>query len=302
MTGFALRLHGHVHLMQAEPENSMAQKTRWRCSMRPRNRNSCARSEPMVVVLEFYPELLVVHPQIAVAAARHGLRRDLHDLLRHDANVRFAAAVIAEAIEAEAIVQITQENDVMLEHDVRAPAAAASATATPATAATTAAAAKTTAAAAAAVSAQTAAAAATAEAGMASATAAMARAGSMGRPRPGACALSAAMCGPCSLAGTMAFAHIRAAAARPVARLGTGPIAAGTDSIAGFVAGVDHLLTATAAKIALTSAIAGLPMIDPRLPSITAPGDRMRGPIPRRRDVDVVAAAAPVDVAAPITS
>src|SRR6516162_4996589 len=44
MSGFALRL-----------------KTRWRCSMRPRNRNSCARGEPMVVVLEYHPELLIVH-------------------------------------------------------------------------------------------------------------------------------------------------------------------------------------------------------------------------------------------------
>jgi len=136
---------------------------------------------------------------------------------------------------------------------------------------------------------------------MTSATAAMARNGAaMRRSRLGACALTATMCAFGTLTGTMAFAHIRAAAARPVAGLGAGPITAGTDSIAGFVAGLDHLLTATA-KIALTTAIAGLPMIDPRLPPITA-GDRMRGPIPRRRDVDVVAAAAPVDVAAPIAS
>jgi len=255
----------------------------------------------MVVVLEFYPELLVVHPQITVAAARHGFRCDPNDFLRHDPDVRFAAAVIAEAIEAEAIVQITQENDVMLDHDVGAP------TATPATttpAATTMAAAGANAAtAAAAARAQTAAAPA-AEVGMPSATAAMARSGAaMRRPRFGAWPLTATMCAFGTLTGTMAFANIRAPAAGPVARLGAGPVAAGTDSIAGFVAGVDHLLTAAAAKIALTSAIAGLPMVDPRLPPITAAsGNGMRGPIPRRRDVDVVAAAAPVDVAAPIAS
>src|SRR5262249_49048086 len=99
--------------------------------MRPRHRNSCARGEPMVVILEFHPELLVVHPQIAVAAARHDVRRDLHDLLRNDSDVGFAAAVIAEAIEAKTIVQITEKNDVMLEQDVGAPTPAAAPAATP---------------------------------------------------------------------------------------------------------------------------------------------------------------------------
>src|SRR5262249_23263588 len=264
--------------------------------MRPRHRNSCARGEPMIVILESYPELLVVHPQIAVSAARHDVRRDLHDLLRHDADVGLAAAVIAKAIEAKTIVQIAEKNDVMLEPDVGAPTPAA------APAAATAAAGAHAATAAAAACAQATAAAAAAEASMTSATAAMARSGAaMRRSRLGACALTATMCAFGTLTGTMAFAHIRAAAARPVAGLGAGPITAGTDSIAGFVAGLGHLLTATA-NIALTSGMAGLPMIDPRWPPITAAGDRMRGPIPRRRDVDVVAAAAPVDVAAPIAS
>src|SRR5262249_48646360 len=210
------------------------QKTRWRCSMRPRHRNSCARGEPMIVILESYPELLVVHPQIAVSAARHDVRRDLHDLLRHDADVGLAAAVIAKAIEAKTIVQIAEKNDVMLEPDAGAPTPAA----TPAAA--TAAAGAHAATPAAAACAQATAAAAAAEAGMTSATAAMARRGAaMRRSRLGACALTATMCAFGTLTGTMAFAHIRAAAARPVAGLGAGPINAGTDSIAGFVAGLD---------------------------------------------------------------
>jgi hypothetical protein len=61
------------------------------------------------------------------------------------------------------------------------------------------------------------------------------------------------------------------------------------------------LVAAAAAEIPLTS-ISGsrLAMVDPRLPSVAAAGDRMRGTIPGRGDVDVVAAAAPIDVAAPI--
>src|SRR5215831_6515301 len=43
-------------------------------------------------------------------------------------------------------------------------------------------------------------------------------------------------------------------------------------------------------------------MVDARLPSVAAAGDRMRRSIPRWGDVDVVAAAAPIDVAAPIAS
>ena len=133
----------------------------------------------MIVILESYPELLVVHPQIAVSAARHDVRRDLHDLLRHDADVGLAAAVIAKAIEAKTIVQIAEKNDVMLEPDVGAPTPAAAPAAT----------------AAAAACAQAAAAAAAAEAGMTSATAAMARSGAaMRRSRLGACALTATMC------------------------------------------------------------------------------------------------------------
>src|SRR5262249_35916615 len=229
-------------------------------------------------------------------------RRDLHDLLRHDADVGLAAAVIAKAIEAKTIVQIAEKNDVMLEPDVGAPTPAAAPAATPTTAAAAAGAHATTAAAAACAQATAATPATAADVCMPAAPGAIARSSAaMRRPRFGTCALPAAMRSSGTLTGTMAFADIGASAAG----FGAGPSArpiADTGSIAGLVARPEHLLTATAAKIALTSTIAGLPMIDPRLPPITAAGNGMRGPIPRRRDVDVVAAAAPVDVAAPIAS
>ena len=116
-----------------------------------------------------------------------------------------------------------------------------------------------------------------------------------------------------SLVGTIALTDIGSpaaglgAGARPVAGpiTGTRSVArfvTSTRSVAGLGAGVEHLLAATAAKIALTAISGGLTMIDSRLPFIAAAGDRMGRAIARRSDVDVVAAATPVNVAAPITS
>src|SRR5690349_4519621 len=107
-----------------------------------------------------------------------------------------------------------------------------------------------------------------------------------------------------SLVGTIASNVVSAAAgfgagAGPVARFITG-----ARSVAGLAAGIENLLTAVAAEVALTASIAGLAMVDAGLPfvAVAAAGDRMRGSIPRRVDVDVVATPAPVDVAAPIPS
>jgi hypothetical protein len=95
-------------------------------------RNLCSRSEPVRVALERHTELVVVHTQIAVAAARDRFRHDLLHLLGHDADIGLVAAVVAEAIEAEAVVEVAEQRDVVLEHDV-GPASATAATATAAT-------------------------------------------------------------------------------------------------------------------------------------------------------------------------
>jgi len=117
------------------------------------------RRVPLIVTLEFQTELVVVHSQVAVASSRHRLWRYLRNLLGNDANIGRVAAVIAEAVQAKPIVEITDQNDVVLEPDVRTTSAAAT---TAATTAATAAAAGHSATAAAAASAQAAASTATA--------------------------------------------------------------------------------------------------------------------------------------------
>src|SRR5262249_54331529 len=71
-------------------------------------------------------------PQIAVTAAHDCPGRDSLHFLRHDADVGPVTAVVGEAIEAEAIVETTEQVDVVLEPDIgpasAAPAPAAAAT------------------------------------------------------------------------------------------------------------------------------------------------------------------------------
>src|ERR1700722_19396120 len=81
-------------------------------------RNLFSRSEPVRVAFERHAELVVVHTQIAVAIARDRFRYDLLHLLGHDADIGLVAAVVAEAIEAQAVVETAEQRDVVLEHDV----------------------------------------------------------------------------------------------------------------------------------------------------------------------------------------
>src|SRR5439155_8965489 len=104
-------------------------------------RDFCARGEPLVVALELQSEPVIEDLQVAVAAAGDRLRHDRQNFLRHDTDVGLVAAVVAEAIEAEAVVEMAKQRDVVLEHHVGSPAtAAASAATATADAATTAAA------------------------------------------------------------------------------------------------------------------------------------------------------------------
>ena len=114
-------------------------------------RDLASRCEPLIVRLKLHADLLVVDPQIAIAPARHGIRHDRLHFLRHHADIGLLAAIVSEAIEAEAVVEMAEQLDAMLELDIRAPAttAAAAATAATTTETTTAAAAESTTAAAA---------------------------------------------------------------------------------------------------------------------------------------------------------
>jgi len=108
----------------------------------------------LFVGLEPDAKPVIEDAQSAIPVAYDGLRHHGLDFLRHHADIGTVAAVIAEAIVAEPIRQMTEQNDIVFDRDIRPPAAAAATTATPAataaaeaTATTTAAAAQATAAA-----------------------------------------------------------------------------------------------------------------------------------------------------------
>src|SRR5215211_1702381 len=80
-----------------------------------------ARRGPLVVALKLHPELVVQDAQIAVVAAQYRRGHDCLDLLRHHADIGLVAAVVAEAVEAEAVVEVAEKRDVMLKHHVGSP-------------------------------------------------------------------------------------------------------------------------------------------------------------------------------------
>ena len=93
-------------------------------------------------VMDLHARLVVEDPQISVLPAHDRFRPDDLHLLRHHADIGPVATVITEPIKSKAIVEMTDQTDVVLERDIRSSAA----TATPATATTAASAAATTAA------------------------------------------------------------------------------------------------------------------------------------------------------------
>ena len=83
--------------------------------------------DPVIIGLELQPKLPVIHPKIAVGVARYRLWHHLLHFLCHDANVYLIAAVVAEAVQAKPVVQVTDKDDVVLEPDIRSPTAATTA-------------------------------------------------------------------------------------------------------------------------------------------------------------------------------
>src|SRR5262245_3879400 len=90
----------------------------------------------MLVGLKLDPELFIVDSQVAVAAAHNGARHDRLHLLRHHADIGPVAAVVAEAIITDAVAEMAEQNDIMLEHHIRSPSAATTAATATAAAAT----------------------------------------------------------------------------------------------------------------------------------------------------------------------
>src|SRR5437660_943346 len=96
-------------------------------------RDLCARRDPLIVALELQAELVVEDLQGAVTAAHDRVGHDRLDLLRHHADIGLVTAVVAEAIEAEAAIEMAEQRNVVLERDVGSPTATAHAAAHAAT-------------------------------------------------------------------------------------------------------------------------------------------------------------------------
>jgi hypothetical protein len=82
----------------------------------------------VIVCFKLQTKFLIEHPQVTVGPARDRLRNHLLHFLSQDAHVNLAAAVVAEAIEAQAVVESDQEDNVVLQPDVGTPSASATTT------------------------------------------------------------------------------------------------------------------------------------------------------------------------------
>src|ERR1700722_10568150 len=92
-----------------------------------------AALHPLLIGLERQSKPVVGNAHIAVGAARYRSRHHSLHLLRHHPDISGVAAVVDEAIVAEAVVEPPEQHHIVLEAHVRpTPAAATSAAATPA--------------------------------------------------------------------------------------------------------------------------------------------------------------------------
>src|SRR6185369_2812079 len=105
-------------------------------SWRHLGRILCAARKPILIAAERYSELFIVDAQVAVAATHHRIRHHGLYLLRDHADIRLLAANVAETVVAEAVGEMAEQDDVVLQRDVGAPPAASAATSTPASAET----------------------------------------------------------------------------------------------------------------------------------------------------------------------
>ena len=98
----------------------------------------------MAIGLERKAKPVVEDPEIAISSTRDGCRHDRLHLLRHDSDIGRVAAIIGEAVIAQAIIKTPEQDNIVLEPYIGAPSTAAatatSTTAEPATPTATAAA------------------------------------------------------------------------------------------------------------------------------------------------------------------
>ena len=77
-------------------------------------RDLSARCDPLVVSLKFQPNLIIKDPQVAVPTAHDRLRDNPLHLLRDNSDIGFFASIINEAIEAKAVVEVAEQDDLVL--------------------------------------------------------------------------------------------------------------------------------------------------------------------------------------------
>ena len=73
-----------------------------------------SRFNPVIVCFKLQTKFLIEDPQVSVCPASDRLWHDPLHLLSQDAHVSLAAAVVAKAIESEAVVQSAEKDNVVL--------------------------------------------------------------------------------------------------------------------------------------------------------------------------------------------
>ena len=83
---------------------------------------------PLVPSHELKPEPVVVDTQVSVAAARDRFRHDFRNFLRHHADIGgVVVPLVAEAVDADAVVEPSERDNVLLQADIGATAVPAGA-------------------------------------------------------------------------------------------------------------------------------------------------------------------------------
>src|SRR5262249_50439287 len=90
-------------------------------------RHACARGNPLPEGWKRPPDPFEKNHEKPGAPAHHCFGHHRLHLLRHHTHIGAVAAVVGEAIEAEAVVEMAQQGDVVLETDVGPTSAAAAA-------------------------------------------------------------------------------------------------------------------------------------------------------------------------------
>jgi hypothetical protein len=72
----------------------------------------------LVVSLEFQAKPFVEDLEVAIPTAHDRFRHDCLNFLCHDTDVRLGSAIVGEAIEAEAVVEMAEKSDVVLERNI----------------------------------------------------------------------------------------------------------------------------------------------------------------------------------------